>query len=150
MKRIYKNSTLTTKTKLKLLPVTGHHFEFWGEGITSKGWLCNRWKVYPQKDRHSRWNFVSRWHRTWEVINPPPIATYICKNTIATWGLKTAMHHSWVKRTPMQFKTAAEKYSPNDVSILLFTFENTFTVAKPKNPQNDWFYAHLSTNLIII
>ena len=32
---IYKNSRLRTKTEVKLLPVTGRHLEFWGEGITS-------------------------------------------------------------------------------------------------------------------
>jgi len=26
------------KTKLKLLPVTGRHLEFWDEEITSEGW----------------------------------------------------------------------------------------------------------------
>jgi len=32
------NSTLRTKTKLKLLPVTGRHLELWAEGFTSEGW----------------------------------------------------------------------------------------------------------------
>jgi len=36
LKRIYKNSRLTTKTKLK--HVTGRHLQFWDEGINSEGW----------------------------------------------------------------------------------------------------------------
>jgi len=43
------------------------------------------------------------------------------------------------------FRTVAQKYSPTAVSIILFTEENTFTVATPKNPQNDRLYAYPST-----
>jgi len=40
-------------------------------------------------------------------------------------------------------KTLAQNYSPNDVSIVLFTDEKTFTT--PKNPQNDQLYAYPSS-----
>jgi len=44
------------------------------------------------------------------------------------------------------FKTVAEKYSPSDVSIILFTDENIFTVTTLKNTQksdcNASTYAH--------
>jgi len=36
--RIYNNLRLRIKTKLKLLPVSSHHLEFWGEGITVEVW----------------------------------------------------------------------------------------------------------------
>jgi len=43
------------------------------------------------------------------------------------------------------FKTVARKYSPHNVSIILFSDENIFTVAIARNPQNDRLYAHPST-----
>jgi len=52
-----------------------------------------------------------------------------------------------VKRTPVQnsaIQTVAQKYSPNDVSIILFTDEKTFTVT-PKSPQNDRLPTYPST-----
>jgi len=42
----------------------------------------------------------------------------------------------------LPFKTVAQKYSPNDVSIVLFADEKIFAVITPKNPQNDRLYAH--------
>jgi len=43
------------------------------------------------------------------------------------------------------FKTVAQKYSLNNVSIILFTDEKIFTVTPPKNPQNGRLYAYPST-----
>jgi len=45
----------------------------------------------------------------------------------------------------LPFKTFAQKYSPNDVSIILFNGENIFTVTTPKNTQTDRLYTHPST-----
>jgi len=45
----------------------------------------------------------------------------------------------------LNHSTHCLKYSPNDVGIILFTNEKTFTVITPKNPQNDRLYAHPST-----
>jgi len=51
---------------------------------------------------------------------------------------KTATTHSWVKQTP--FKTVAQKYSHNDISMVLFTDKNSEHTIK--TPQIDWLYAH--------
>jgi len=37
------------------------------------------------------------------------------------------------------------KYSPSDVSTILFTDEKIFTATTQKNPQNDRLYAYPST-----
>jgi len=52
----------------------------------------------------------------------------------------TATFFSW-----KPFKTVAQKYLPNDVNIILFTNEKTFTVATSQNLQNDRQYAFPST-----
>jgi len=41
------------------------------------------------------------------------------------------------------FNIVAQKYSSNDVRIILFTEEKTFMVTTPKNPQNDQLYTHI-------
>jgi len=51
--------------------------------------------------------------------------------------LTEANHHARLVRS----KPWLKKYSPSDVSLIWFTDEKVFTVATPKNPQNDRVYA---------
>jgi len=51
--------------------------------------------------------------------------------------LTEANHHARLVRSKLLLK----KYSPSDVSFIWFTDEKVFTVATPKNPQNDRVYA---------
>jgi len=78
--------------KIKLLSVFGRHLEFRGKGITGKGWHGDRWKAHHRKHGYSLWNFISRWHRTWDIPggNLPShrqLKVHVrFKNTIATQG----------------------------------------------------------------
>jgi len=44
-------------------------------------------------------------------------------------------------------ETIAEKYSSNDVSIILLTDEEIFTVVTPKKPRNHQMYATATTKM---
>ena len=48
-----------------------------------------------------------------------------------------ANRHARFRRSKLLLK----KYSSTDVAFICFTDEKIFTVATPKNPQNDWVYA---------
>jgi len=52
-----------------------------------------------------------------------------------------ANHHARLVRSKLLLK----KYSLSDVSFIWFTDEKVFTVATPKNPQNDCGYARVAS-----
>ena len=82
LKRIYTNSRLTKKTKLKLFPVTDRHLEFWGWKNHQR-----RLAIGPLKSLIGNMAIVvgllSLDGTEPEIhlgsLTPPPFATYVCK-----------------------------------------------------------------------
>ena len=65
LKRMYKNSRLTTKTKLNyfLFPAAILNFGVKKSPVKVGFGTVEKFKPHAEHG-YSRWNFVSRWHRT--------------------------------------------------------------------------------------
>ena len=64
-----------------------------------------------------------------------------CLKRRRTQELTEANRHARLIRS----RQLLQRYSPSDVSFIWFTDEKFFTIATPKNPQNDRLYAPAAT-----
>ena len=61
-----------------------HHLWFSTSGLVAQHSKYFRWIAGPRKHGGSHWNYVSKWHRSWDTLGGifyPLLATYVCKKT---------------------------------------------------------------------